>query len=135
MISVIMSTYKEDESQLRQSIESILNQNYQDFEFIIILDNSENEMHRRVISEYAKQDVRIRFFVNENNHGRTLALNRGLALAKGEYIAIMDADDISVLNRIEIQKKYLEDNHFDLIGGVSKMIDENGNDIYSIINV
>lgn len=132
MISVIMSTYKENESQLRQSIESILNQTYQDFEYIIILDNSENEMHRRVISEYAKQDVRIRFFVNENNHGRTLALNRGLALAKGKYIAIMDADDISLPHRFEIELSYIEKSGYDLIGGITEIIDENGNDVYGI---
>ena len=52
MISIIMSTYKEEESLLRQSIESILNQTYRDFEFIIILDNPENEMHKRIIEEY-----------------------------------------------------------------------------------
>lgn len=132
MISVIMSTYKEDESQLRQSIESILNQTYQNFEFIIILDNAENEMHRSVIHDYAARDSRIRFLVNEGNHGRTLALNRGLALAKGEYIAIMDADDISLPKRFEIELTYIEKNGYDLIGGITEIIDENGNDVYSI---
>ena len=129
MISVIMSTYKEDESQLRQSIESILNQTYQNFEFIIILDNAENEMHRSVIHDYAARDSRIRFLVNEGNHGRTLALNRGLALAKGEYIAIMDADDISLPKRFEIELTYIEKNGYDLIGGITEIIDENGNDV------
>ena len=71
MISVIMSTYKEDELQLRQSIESILNQTYQDFEFIIILDYPENEMHRSVIHDYAAKDPRIRFYPNEKNIGFT----------------------------------------------------------------
>lgn len=132
MISVIMSTYKENESQLRQSIESILNQTYQDFEFIIILDNSENNMHRGVIHEYAAKDPRIRFLVNEGNHGRTLALNRGLALAKGEYIAIMDADDISLPHRFEIELSYIEKSGYDLIGGITEIIDENGNDVYGI---
>lgn len=132
MISVIMSTYKEDESQLRQSIESILNQTYQDFEFIIILDNPENDMHRSVIHDYAAKNSRIRFLVNEGNHGRTLALNRGLALAKGEYIAIMDADDISLPKRFEIELTYIEKNGYDLIGGITEIIDENGNDVYSI---
>ena len=133
--SVIMATYKEDIKFLKQSIESILNQTYKDFEYIIILDNPENQEHIQLINEYAKQDQRIRFYINDRNMGLTNTLNRGLSLANGKYICRMDADDISVLNRIEIQKKYLEDNHFDLIGGVSKMIDENGNDIYSIKKV
>lgn len=133
--SVIMATYKEDIKFLKQSIESILNQTYKDFEYIIILDNPENQEHIQLINEYAKQDQRIRFYINDKNMGLTNTLNRGLSLANGKYICRMDADDISVLNRIEIQKKYLEDNHFDLIGGVSKMIDENGNDIYSIKKV
>ena len=56
MISILMSTYKEEERLLRQAIESILNQTYADFEYIIILDYPDNEMHKRVIHEYASRD-------------------------------------------------------------------------------
>ena len=56
-------------------------------------------------------------------------------MANGKYICRMDADDISISHRIEIQKKYLEENNYDLIGGISKMIDENENEIYSIKKV
>ena len=133
--SIIMATYKEDLIYLKQSIESILFQTYKDFEFIIILDNPENEEHKNLINNYLKQDNRIRFYINEKNLGLTNTLNRGLSLANGKYICRMDADDVSILNRIEIQKKYLEDNNYDLIGGISKMIDENGCDIYSIKKV
>jgi glycosyltransferase involved in cell wall biosynthesis len=135
MISVIMSTYKEDESQLRQSIESILNQTYQNFEFIIILDNPENEMHRSVIHDYAAKDSRIRFYPNEKNMGLARSLNRGLELANGEYIARMDADDVSLPNRFEKQLDYLKTNCFDLIGGLTEVIDENGNILYKINKV
>ncbi len=67
--------------------------------------------------------------------GLTNTLNRGLELAEGKYICRMDADDISELYRMEHQKKYLEENDFDLIGGISQMIDEDGNTIYSIKKV
>ena len=67
--------------------------------------------------------------------GLTNTLNRGLKLAEGKYICRMDADDISELYRMEHQKKYLEENDFDLIGGISQMIDEDGNTIYSIKKV
>lgn len=134
-VSVIMSTYKEEEIFLRQAIESILNQTYEDFEYIIILDNPDNNLHIRIIKEYASIDERIKFYVNEKNMGLTASLNKGLGLAKGKYICRMDADDISIDKRIENQKKYLEENDYDLIGGISQMIDENGKSIYSIKKV
>ena len=135
MISIIMSTYKEEENLLRESIESLLNQTYKDFEFIIILDFPDNNLHKRIIEEYSKIDNRIRFFVNEKNLGLTGSLNRGLSLAKGEYIARMDADDISLPNRLEKQIEYLNKYSHDLIGGITQMIDEEGNSIYSIQKV
>lgn len=135
MISVIMSTYKEDEKLLRESIESILNQTYKDFEYIIILDYPDNDVHKRVIEEYALKDDRIHFYVNEKNMGLTDSLNRGLSLCHGEYIARMDADDISLPDRLERQMKYLEKNHYDLIGGITEMINENGSLLYSIKSV
>lgn len=135
MISVIMSTYKEDEKLLRESIESILNQTYKDFEYIIILDYPDNDVHKSVIEEYAIKDDRIRFYINETNMGLTDSLNRGLSLCHGEYIARMDADDISLPDRLERQMEYLEKNHYDLIGGITEMINENGTLLYSIKSV
>lgn len=135
LVSVIMSTYKEEEIFLRQAIESILNQTYKDFEYIIILDNPDNNLHIRIIKEYANLDKRIKFYVNEKNMGLTASLNKGLGLAKSKYICRMDADDISINKRIENQKRYLEENNYDLIGGISQMIDENGKSIYSIKKV
>lgn len=135
MISVIMSTYKEDERLLRESIESILNQAYRDFEYIIILDYPDNDVHKSVIEEYALKDDRIHFYINEKNMGLTDSLNRGLSLCHGEYIARMDADDISLPDRLERQMKYLEKNHYDLIGGITEMINENGSLLYSIKSV
>ena len=133
--SVIMATYKESIECLKQSIESIINQTYNDFEFIIILDNPDNKEHIAFINDYVCKDERIKFYINDKNMGLTNTLNRGLKLAEGKYICRMDADDISELYRMEHQKKYLEENEFDLIGGISQMIDEDGNTIYSIKKV
>lgn len=133
--SVIMATYKESIECLKQSIESIINQTYNDFEFIIILDNPDNKEHIAFINDYVCKDERIKFYINDKNMGLTNTLNRGLKLAEGKYICRMDADDISELYRMEHQKKYLEENDFDLIGGISQMIDEDGNTIYSIKKV
>lgn len=133
--SVIMATYKESIECLKQSIESIINQTYNDFEFIIILDNPDNKEHIAFINDYVCKDERIKFYINDKNMGLTNTLNRGLKLAEGKYICRMDADDISELYRMEHQKKYLEENDFDLIGGISQMLDEDGNTIYSIKKV
>ena len=132
MISVIMSTYKEEERFLRESIESILNQTYKDFEYIIILDNPNNELHKKIISEYVCKDNRINFYINEKNMGLTNSLNKGISLSHGEYIARMDADDISLKNRFENQLKYLINNKYDLIGGITQMINEDGKLLYDI---
>ena len=134
-VSVIMATYKEPENLLRQAIESILTQSYKDFEFIIILDNPENKEHIGIVKSYQKQDSRIRFYINEKNAGLTTTLNRGIELSRGKYICRMDADDISMPERIQNQKEYLEKGNFDLIGGVSQMIKEDGSVIYSIKKV
>nr|WP_022790408.1 glycosyltransferase [Faecalicoccus pleomorphus] len=135
MISVIMSTYKESELQLRQSIESILNQTYEDFEYIIILDCPDNQLHKTIIESYKEKGPRVRFYINEMNIGLANSLNKGIQLANGEFIARMDADDISLPDRFKNQLKYIQDKNYDLIGGITQMIDENGDLIYSIQKV
>lgn len=131
-VSVIMATYKESENLLRQAIESILNQSFKDFEFIIILDNPLNEEHIKIVRAYQKQDLRIRFYINQENMGLPMTLNRGIELATGNYICRMDADDISLPDRIKKQKEYLETGKYDLVGGITQMIKEDGSIIYSI---
>ncbi len=134
-ISVIMSGYKEDIRYLKESINSILNQTYTDFELIFLLDNPSNKDITDLLNDYCKKDKRIRFFINEENLGLAKTLNKALTFVKGEYIARMDADDVSMPNRLEAQLNYLLKNGYDLIGGLSKMIDEDGNEIYNIKSV
>ena len=75
--SVIMATYKESIECLKQSIESIINQTYNDFEFIIILDNPDNKEHIAFINDYVCKDERIKFYINDKNK-YTLPLILGL---------------------------------------------------------
>jgi glycosyltransferase involved in cell wall biosynthesis len=111
-ISVIMSVYNA-ETYLEKSINSILNQNFKNFEFIIINDGStDNSLD--IIKKYAEKDKRI-IVINQENCGLTKSLNIGIKKAKGEYIARMDADDISISNRFEIQLKYLIELDLDFI--------------------
>lgn len=107
-ISVIMPAYN-TEKYIGEAIESILNQTFSDFEFIIIDDRS-SDGTVDVVKSY--NDNRIRFHQNEKNMGVAATLNRGLDLATGDYIARMDSDDISMPERFEKQIQYME-NHPD----------------------
>ncbi len=98
-ITVLMPVYN-GEKFLREAIESVLNQTYEDFEFLIINDAS-TDSSRDIIGSY--DDPRIRLIDNEKNMGVTASLNKGLKLAQGTYIARMDADDISLPQRLEKQ--------------------------------
>ncbi len=105
-ISVVMPVYNTKEEYLRESIESILNQTYSDFEFIIINDGSTNNTEDVILSY---KDKRIKYF-KQKNSGVAKTLNYGFDLAQGEYIARMDSDDISLPDRFEKQINFLENN-------------------------
>lgn len=91
---------------LEEAIQSILNQTYSNFEFIIINDGSTDNTNA-VLREYATRDTRIRIYSQENQ-GLSRSLNRGLLLAEGTYIARQDHDDVSLPERFEKQIAYLE---------------------------
>lgn len=105
-ISVILPVFNAEKT-IAESIESILNQTYKDFELIIINDGSSDKSESIILSF---QDERINYFINEKNKGLIFTLNRGIDLANGEYIARMDADDIAYLTRFEKQIKVMEEN-------------------------
>jgi len=109
-ISVLMSIYKEPEAWLRESIDSILNQSFGDFEFIIVNDFPDRDLNCRLLNEYAQNDKRIKIIQNPQNLGLTKSLNIGLRESTGKYVARQDADDISVKNRFRVQFDYMEKN-------------------------
>lgn len=109
-ITVLMSIYSESEIWLRESIESILDQSFGDFEFIIINDNPQRSLNKNLLNEYSLKDHRIKILNNEQNIGLTKSLNIGIKAANGKYIVRQDADDISLLNRIEDQFNFMESN-------------------------
>lgn len=107
-ISVVMSVFN-GEKYLQESIDSILNQSYNDFEFIIVNDGS-TDRTEEILNEYAKRDARIRIITNPRNMGVGYSRNIGNAAARGEYIAIMDADDRSYPERFAKQVQFLDEN-------------------------
>lgn len=124
-LSIIMPVYNETAEWVRKSIESVLSQTFFDFEFIIILDNPKQQGLEDILSEYEKKDSRIRFYINPENIGLVRTLNRALSLSNGRFIARMDADDICLPNRFDIQMKFLSDNpQIKLVGTNWMCIDE-----------
>ena len=121
--TVLMSVFN-GEKYLKEAIESILGQTFSDFEFLIINDGS-TDSSKEIILSY--NDPRIRYVENEKNIGLTKSLNKGLALAQGEYIARMDADDVSLPERLEKQVNFL-DSQKDIVlaGSHSDFINEDG---------
>jgi len=105
-ISVIMTAYNETRF-ISESIDSVLNQSFRDFELIIINDRSTDDTYEK-IKTY--NDKRIVLLNNEKNLGRARSRNRGLKIAQGKYIAILDAGDIALRYRLEKQYTYLESN-------------------------
>lgn len=120
LVSVIMSTYNEELKWIQESINSILEQTYPEFEFIIILDKSDNIPLKKMLENYAEKDSRIHLIINNEHMGLAKSLNVALKHCKGKYIARMDADDISEKERLKCQKEYLERNGLDFVfSGVS----------------
>ncbi|WP_367757268.1 glycosyltransferase [Flavobacterium sp. WC2430] len=120
-VSVLLSVYNEPVQWLKESIDSILTQTFQNFEFIIINDNPENSVNKIFLEEYTLKDDRILLINNSENIGLTKSLNKGLKIVKGKYIARMDADDIAFCNRFEIQVDYLNRNEsISIVGSWTK---------------
>ena len=127
MISVIMSVYNEKSIYVEKAIDSILNQTYSDLEIVIVLDLPDNETLLRILKEYTHKDARVKLLINDRNIGLAMSLNRAIEVAHGEYLARMDADDISKPERLERELEYLINNGLDVVSCVADKIDENGN--------
>lgn len=117
-ISVVMSVYNGKEF-LVSAIESILNQTFKDFEFIIVNDGS-TDGSLAIINEFVQRDCRIRL-ISRENRGLAASLNEGIADARGEWIARMDADDISLPDRLSKQLAWLHQTGADICGGWVKL--------------
>lgn len=109
LVSVLMSVYNTNSIFLSEAIESILNQTYTNFEFLIVDDNS-NEETKKILKKYEELDNRIRIYNNVENKGLTKNLNFLINNANGKYLARMDSDDISIKTRFFSQVYFMENN-------------------------
>ena len=122
IVSVIMPVYNGDQF-LDRSIKSVLNQTFNNFEYIIINDGSTDDS-QKIIESY--KDSRIKLINYSKNMGISFALNNGLNVAEGNYIARQDQDDVSFPDRFMLQIEFLENNNnIDLVDTNFIFIDEN----------
>ena len=125
-IAVIMSAYNEQKGWLEESITSILNQTYQNIHIYIVLDNPENELLHQVITAYAGKDKRITYLRNSRNLGLVGSLNKAISVVTEDYVARMDADDISDTARLEKEMQFLQAHGLDFVMAGADFIYEDG---------
>lgn len=131
-VSVIMSTYKEDPALVEAAVDSILNQTYSNLELLVVIDCPDNYAIHALLDQKQQEDGRVVVIKNEENLGLAMSLNKALRVARGQFICRMDADDISMPNRIESQLAYLTAHDLDLIGGRMTVVSGNGDRLYDI---
>lgn len=125
LVSIIMGVYNE-EITLERCLNSIIDQTYDNWE-LIVCDDCSDDGTVGILEKYIKKDNRIKLLRNEKNIRLAASLNKCLDAAKGEYIARMDADDISLPNRLEKQVKFLEEHEdIDCVGSNMVVFDESG---------
>ena len=105
-VSVLTPIYNTNPEHLRSAIESVLNQTFADFEFLILNDSPDNKDLKKIVKSY--RDKRIKYLENKKNLGIGESRNKLLDLARGEYIAVFDHDDICVPDRFQREVDYLD---------------------------
>jgi glycosyltransferase involved in cell wall biosynthesis len=126
LISVILPSFN-GARYLRQAIESVLAQDYQNLELIVINDASTDETPE-IVAEFVARDPRVRLMNNESNSKLVFSLNRGIEIARGEFIARIDDDDIWT-DRSKLSKQleqFRSHPEIGVVGTLGHIIDENG---------
>ena len=127
LVSVIMPCYNQAQY-VRESIESVLNQTYQNIELLLI-DNASTDGTKEVIKEFEKKDKRIVAIYHKKNLRFETSFTEGMGLAKGEYLAFTSSDDVWLQQKLDVQIAVLETHpEYDIVHSDALIIDENGNE-------
>jgi glycosyltransferase involved in cell wall biosynthesis len=127
LVSIITPTYNV-EKYIRETLQSVLNQSYQNWE-MILADDASNDHTISIIEEFAAKDSRIKVFKLPENRGNGFARNAALEKASGKYIAYLDADDLWFPEKLEKQIQFLKANNLYFTFSFYDSIDEEGNDL------
>lgn len=131
-VSIVMSTHN-DAAYIKYAIESVLQQTFSDWEFIIMNDKSTDNTEE-IIKRYCNMDKRLKYFKNVTNIGQTKSLNKGIKLAKGKFIARIDSDDIwTYEKKLKEQVSFLENHQeYGLVGSFWNIINEKNQNLSKI---
>lgn len=134
LVSVVMPCYRVKPSYFEKSIESILSQNYDNLELIVIMDPSHSKIDKEMLNllDSFSDDKRLRVILHKKRKGLARSLNEGILTSKGKYIARADGDDINRLDRIARQIRYMIEKGYHMVGSWALIIDEK-NEIISYI--
>ena len=125
LVSIIMPSFNTGKF-IAETIESVLNQTYKNWELLIVDDCSTDDT-AAIVKNF--DDARIKFFRNEKNSGAAFSRNFALQKARGEWIAFLDSDDLWLPEKLERQLTFMTTNNYKFCGTSNNLIDENSNDM------
>lgn len=132
-VSIITPTYNCARF-IGETIESVINQTYQDWEMIIV-DDCSSDNTEEIVKKYSKDDNRIKYVKLEQNSGAAMARNKAMELATGKYMAFLDSDDIWTKDKLDKQIKFMEKNNYNITCTKYEQIDEIGQSLNKFIKV
>jgi glycosyltransferase involved in cell wall biosynthesis len=126
-VSFIMAAFDESDSIITQAINSVRKQSRKNWELIIVLDNPKQERLKKILRSYAAKDKRIKCIFNEKNIGRAASRNKAVNESTGDYLAVLDADDVASPDRVALQSDFLDKHkEISLVFGQAEFIDMQG---------
>jgi glycosyltransferase involved in cell wall biosynthesis len=132
LVSIITACYNSEEY-IAEAIQSVQAQTYTNWEMLITDDRSSDNT-RQIVETYVRQDKRIKLFCLENNQGPAVARNHSIKNAKGRFIAFLDADDIWMPEKLELQTEEMLKNDIAVCYSSYRHVDESGKDLNTTIN-
>lgn len=133
LVSIITPLYN-SELFITETIESVINQTYKNWEMIITDDNS-TDKGLEIVKKYSQEDNRIKYTELKNNEGAAVCRNISIGKSKGKYIAFLDSDDLWKSDKLERQIKFMEDNNYYFTFTKYQQLLENGEKIDKYIDV
>lgn len=124
LVSIVTPVYNAEKF-LSKTIKSVTNQNYSEFEYLLI-DDCSTDNSSKIIKDFELEDKRIKYIRLDENSGAAVARNKGLELAKGQYIAFLDSDDEWDSEKLKLQISYMKENNFAFTYTNYRTIKENG---------
>lgn len=131
LISIITPTYNCGNF-IGETIESVINQTYKNWEMIIV-DDCSTDNTKEIVDNYSKRDSRIKYYCLEVNSGAAVARTKAMELAKGDYIAFLDSDDLWMENKLGCQIKIMKENNWNFTSTDYEQIDEDSKSLNKVI--